>query len=257
LVHLAVSDAPLELIHRDDLLAVVNKPAGLLAHRSQIAAHEDRFLLDQLREQLGQRCFLAHRLDRATSGALLLAFDRDTAKALGEQFMGRSVRKMYLAVARGWTEEHGTIDHALDAPGKPEPKPAISHYTRLATIELPYPMSGFETARYSLLAMQPETGRYRQLRRHLKHIHHHLIGDTSHGDGRHNRLFRAELRCHRMLLHAWRLAFDHPADGRRVEIEVPPDGEFAALMDRLGWSLPDRQSSGDGGAGPGSLCDEL
>lgn len=230
-----MSEAPLDLLYRDEALAVVNKPAGLLAHRSQIAAHEDRFLLDQLREQLGQRCFLAHRLDRATSGALLLAFDKGTAAALGEQFMGRSVEKTYLAVVRGWTDESGRIEHALDAPGKPEPKPAISHYRRLATIELPYPMSGFETARYCLLAMQPETGRYRQLRRHLKHIHHHLIGDTSHGDGRHNRLFRAEFRCHRMLLHAWRIAFDHPADGRRLDIEAPVDGEFAALLDRFGW----------------------
>lgn len=230
-----MSEAPLDLLYRDEALAVVNKPAGLLAHRSQIAAHEDRFLLDQLREQLGQRCFLAHRLDRATSGALLLAFDKATAAALGEQFMGRSVEKTYLAVVRGWTEESGRIEHALDAPGKPEPKPAISHYRRTATIELPYPMSGFETARYSLLAMQPETGRYRQLRRHLKHIHHHLIGDTSHGDGRHNRLFRVEFRCHRMLLHAWRIAFDHPADGRRLNIEAPVDGEFAALLERFGW----------------------
>lgn len=230
-----MSEAPLELLYRDQALAVVNKPAGLLAHRSQIAAHEDRFLLDQLREQLGQRCFLAHRLDRATSGALLLAFDRDTAAALGEQFMGRSVEKIYLAVVRGWTDEAGRIEHPLDAPGKPEPKPAVSHYARLAAIELPYPMSGFETARYSLLAMRPETGRYRQLRRHLKHIHHHLIGDTSHGDGRHNRLFRVEFRCHRMLLHAWRLGFEHPSDGRRLTIEAPVDDAFAALLARFGW----------------------
>jgi tRNA pseudouridine65 synthase len=230
-----MTDAPLELLYRDEALAVVNKPAGLLAHRSQIAAHEDRFLLDSLREQLGQRCFLAHRLDRATSGALLLAFDKVTAAALGEQFMGRSVQKTYLAVVRGWTQDEGSIDHPLDAPGKPEPKPALSHFNRLAAIELPIPMSGFETARYSLLAIAPETGRYRQLRRHLKHIHHHLIGDTSHGDGRHNRLFRAEFRCHRMLLHAWRLSFSHPHSGERMTLEAGLDAEFMQLLERFGW----------------------
>jgi tRNA pseudouridine65 synthase len=232
-----MSEAPLDLLYRDEALAVVNKPAGLLAHRSQIAAHEDRFLLDQLREQLGQRCFLAHRLDRATSGALLLAFDKSTAAALGEQFMGRSVEKTYLAVVRGWTEDSGRIERALDAPGKPEPKSAISHYTRLATIELPYPMSGFETARYCLLAMQPETGRYRQLRRHLKHIHHHLIGDTSHGDGQRNRIFRMR-GIHRMLLHAWRLRFPHPETGEEIEAAAPLDAEFQRALDLFGWTLP-------------------
>jgi tRNA pseudouridine65 synthase len=230
-----MSDASLELLYRDASLAVVNKPAGLLAHRSQIAAHEDRFLLDQLREQLGQRCYLAHRLDRATSGALLLAFDKPIAAALGEQFMGRSVRKTYLAVVRGWTDEAGSIDHPLDAPGKPEPKPALSHYTRLATVELPHAMSGFETARYSLLAIEPETGRYRQLRRHLKHIHHHLIGDTSHGDGRHNRLFRVEYRTHRMLLHAFKLSFEHPALGTRMTLTAGLDAEFTRLLQGFGW----------------------
>jgi tRNA pseudouridine65 synthase len=96
-------------------------------------------------------------------------------------------------------------------------------------------MSGFETARYSLLAIEPETGRYRQLRRHLKHIHHHLIGDTSHGDGRHNRLFRVEYRTHRMLLHAFKLSFEHPALGTRMTLTAGLDAEFTRLLEGFGW----------------------
>lgn len=228
-------DQPLQLVHRDDHLAVVNKPAGLLAHRSGMAAYETDFLLDRLREQLGRRCHLIHRLDRATSGALLIAFDATMARQLGEQFMSREVSKTYLAVARGHLDDSGCIDHPLDAPGKPQPKPALTHYRRLASIELPIALGRYESVRYSLLALQPETGRYRQLRRHLKHISHHLVGDTSHGEGRHNRLFRVEFGVHRMLLHAWRLSFQHPALGTRMDIAAPLDTEWQRILHRFEW----------------------
>src|SRR3546814_289871 len=134
--------------------------------------------------------------------------------------MSREVAKHYLAVCRGWPAEAAfTVDHALDGgPGKPEKKPAIMDFERLATMELDEPSTGFPTSRYALLRARPETGRFRQIRRHLKHLSHHLIGDTSHGDGRHNRIFRMR-GVHRMLLHAQRLEFAHPNDGRRIIVE--------------------------------------
>ena len=227
--------AALKLVYQDEHLAVVDKPAGLLAHRSGLAAYETDFLLDRLRDQLGRRCHLIHRLDRATSGALLIAFDATMARQLGEQFMSREVGKTYLAIARGHLDDSGSIDHPLDAPGKPQPKPALTHYRRLASIELPIALGRYDSVRYSLLALQPETGRYRQLRRHLKHISHHLIGDTSHGEGRHNRLFRIEFGVHRMLLHAWRLSFQHPALGTPLDISAPLDADWQKLMQRFGW----------------------
>src|SRR5690606_13870420 len=178
------------VLYADDYLAVVDKPAGLAVHDSRLVRGESDFLVDRLRAQLGRRVFPAHRLDRATSGCLLLAFDSATAGALGEQLMSRSVGKDYLAVCRGWPEEAFTIDHPLDGgPGKPVKKPAQTTFERLATIELDMPSSGFPTSRYALLRASPRTGRFRQIRRHLKHASHHLIGDTSHGDGRHNRNF--------------------------------------------------------------------
>ena len=225
-------------LYCDDVLAVVNKPARLMAHDSKLARGEDDFAADRLREQFGQPIHLIHRLDRATSGCLLLAFERDAASLLGEQFMSRAVEKTYLAICRGWPETHGTIDHALDGgPGKPIKKPAVTHYERLATGELAMPAAGFETSRYALLACRPETGRFRQIRRHLKHLHHHLIGDTSHGDGRRNRDFRM-LGVHRMLLHAWRLGFDHPVTGERLDVQAPLDDEFERALALFGWSMP-------------------
>ena len=226
--------APLPLLFADDTLAVVNKPAGLMAHDSKLARGETDFLADRLRAQLGRPIFLVHRLDRATSGCLLLAFDRDTAAQLGQVMMSRDVEKDYWAVCRGWPDADFVIDHPLDGgPGKPVKKPAVTRFTRLATCELPVPSSGFETSRYGLLNAQPQTGRFRQIRRHLKHAFHHLIGDTSHGDGRHNRNFRM-LGIHRMLLHARRLAFTHPVSGARIDVRAPFDAEFAKALALFG-----------------------
>ncbi|WP_255516388.1 pseudouridine synthase [Luteimonas suaedae] len=222
--------AAVGVLYADERLAVVDKPAGVMVHDSRLAGRESEFLVDWVRAQFGRPVFLAHRLDRATSGCVLLAFDRATAGALGEQLMARTVEKHYLAVCRGWPEPAFTIDHPLDGgPGKRQKKPALTRFVRLATAELELPSARFPTSRYALLRAVPETGRFRQIRRHLKHASHHLIGDTSHGDGRHNRHFRM-LGVHRMLLHAQRLAFLHPADGRRIAVEAPPDAEFARAL---------------------------
>lgn len=228
--------ADVPILYADHLLAVVDKPAGLAMHDSRLARGEPDFLVDRLRAQFDRPVFLAHRLDRATSGCVLVAFDRDTAGILGEQLMSRTVEKEYLAVCRGWPADTVfTVDHALDGgPGKPLKKPAVTAFERLATVELPMPTGQFDSARYALLRAKPLTGRFRQIRRHLKHLSHHLIGDTSHGDGRHNRNFRM-LGIHRMLLHASALAFQHPADGRTLRVDCAPSGEFSralALFDR-------------------------
>ena len=234
----ALVDAPspdddrpaLTVLHCDEWLAVVDKPAGLMVHDSALARGETDFAADRLREQFGKPVFLIHRLDRATSGCLLLAFDRDTASKLGRIVMDSGLQKDYLAVCRGWPDEQFVIDYPLDGgPGKPQKKPAVTTFARLATMELEHPSSGFATSRYALMRVQPATGRFRQIRRHLKHISHHLIGDSSHGDGRHNRAFRM-LGVHRMLLHAQRLAFVHPITGVLCEATAPLDPQFQRVM---------------------------
>lgn len=221
--------------YADDRIAVVDKPAGLMVHDSKLARGETDFAADRLREQFQKPIFLIHRLDRATSGCLLLAFDREAASTLGRVLMSGDVEKDYLAVCRGWPEESFVVDHPLDGgPGKPEKKPALTRFQRLATGELALPSVGFETSRYALLRCRPDTGRFRQIRRHLKHVSHHMIGDTSHGDGRHNRHFRM-LGVHRMLLHAVRLAFPHPVTGDRIDVTAPLDAEFRKMFQLFGW----------------------
>ena len=228
----------LPVLHRDARLAVVAKPEGLMVHDSALARGETEFAADRLRAQFGQPIHLVHRLDRATSGCLLLAFDRDTASWLGQRMMERVVEKDYLAVCRGWPEEAVLVDHALDGgPGKPLKKPAQTQFWRLASGELAEPSAGFDTSRFALLCARPLTGRFRQIRRHLKHLSHHLIGDTSHGDGQRNRLFRMR-GVHRMLLHAWRLRLPHP-DGGEIAAVAPLEGEFLRALALFGWSPPD------------------
>jgi tRNA pseudouridine65 synthase len=225
-----MTDLALPVLHRDDRLAVVNKPAGLMVHDSALARGETDFAADRLRAQFGRPVFLVHRLDRATSGCLLLAFDRESAAALGRTLMSHDVEKTYWAVCRGWPEAEFEVDHPLDGgPGKPLKKPAVTRFRRLGTAELDLPSAGFATSRYAWLEAQPRTGRFRQIRRHLKHLSHHLIGDTSHGDGRHNRAFRM-MGIHRMLLHARALSFAHPATATTLRVEAPVDAQFAQAL---------------------------
>lgn len=229
----------LELLYQDDALIAVNKPAGLAVHRSKMVGNAESFLIDELRAQVGDTVFLAHRLDRATSGVLLVARSSEVAAALGEQFMGRDVHKDYLAVVRGWPEPaEGLVDYPL--PGSRDTGPrreARTQYRRLATVEVPIPLGRYPQQRYALVACAPETGRFRQIRKHMAHIHHPIIGDCQHGRSDHNRLYRQYFGCHRMLLHARRITLRHPLDGTPLVIEAPLDAAYTALLDRFGWSV--------------------
>ncbi len=199
-----------------------------MVHKSP-RGDDRQFIMQMLRDQLGQKVWPVHRLDRATSGVLLFALDADTAAAIGRQIMARTVRKRYLAVVRGFTEASGRIDHPLSTGDRREDQPACTDYVRLATLELPIPIGRYPSARYSLLSVWPRTGRTHQIRRHFKHIFHPLIGDTTYGEGRHNRLFRMEFGCHRLLLHAMEMELQHPESGELVRLHAPLSGEFACV----------------------------
>lgn len=221
----------LPILHLDRDLVVVVKPAGLLVHRSLIDRHETRFLLQLLRDQLGQRVYPVHRLDKPTSGVMVLALTRDVARTLGEQFSAGQVKKEYLAICRGFTQTAERIDYPLkeeadplsDAQADPH-KPAqtaLTDYQRWARMELPIAIGRYPSARYSLVHLQPHTGRKHQLRRHMKHIFHPIIGDTSHGDGRQNRGFRDYCGVGELMLCGWRLSFSHPVSGTPMQFTAP------------------------------------
>ena len=233
----------LEILFHDDHFVAVNKPAGLMVHRSPLDPREERFALQLVRNLLKRHVFPVHRLDRGTSGVLLFGLAPDAARLLAAAFEERQVEKRYLAVVRGITPAEGVIDHPLaDEPDRYLPTPqtgtareAVTLYRRLATAELPFAVGRYATSRYSLVDASPHTGRRRQLRRHFKHLFHPIIGDTTYGEGRHNRFFREEFGVGRLLLHDARLSFRHPFTGADVAITAPLDAAFSQLLHRLGW----------------------
>ena len=234
-------DDPLPVLFRDDRVVVVNKPSGLLVHRSPIDRHETRFALQLVRDQIGQRVHPVHRLDKPTSGALVFALDAEAARHLASTFATRAVTKTYLALVRGWPEVEGIIDRPLVAvederagPQSLEPREAITEFRRLASYELPVRVDRYPTSRYALLELQPHTGRRHQLRRHLATASHPIVGDSTYGKGRHNRLFAERFGSNRLLLACTRLEFDSmPWRNEPLTVEAPLAAEFAELLATL------------------------
>lgn len=235
----------LTILHRDATLIAIDKPPGLLVHRSVLDRHETEFAVQLLRDQIGQPVFPVHRLDRGTSGVLVFALDRDGARCLNAAFAAQQVGKTYLAVVRGWPAAAGSIDHPLrrqpddaewvDPRARLLPQQALTHWRRLATAELPIAGDRHPTTRCALLELTPESGRRHQIRRHLKHAAHPIVGDATYGKGRLNRAFAAHTGCARLLLHCAALRLPHPGGGPPLQLTAPLVGQFAALMHTLGW----------------------
>lgn len=224
------------ILYRDAHLVAVHKPQGLLVHRNVHAGREP-FLVQVLRDQLGARVYPVHRLDRPTSGLLIMALSPDMAAVLARQFASRVVEKTYLAVVRGFIPETGSIDSPLMA-ASGSAHEARTDFERLTTVELPKPIGRYSTARFSLVRVWPRTGRTHQIRRHFAHIRHPVIGDVLHGDGRQNRFFREHFGLHRLLLASVGLGFRHPSNGENQHLRCPLAEEVTELFQRLGWTAP-------------------
>jgi tRNA pseudouridine65 synthase len=211
------------ILYRDGLLLAVNKPSGIAVHRG--LSRERIAVLQLARTAVGKRIYPVHRLDRATSGALLRALDSGTARRLQQKLEAGEVGKRYLALVRGIPPEEGVIDHPVPrSPGGPR-VPAVTEFRRLATFE-----------RYALVEARPLTGRFHQIRRHFKHLSHPLIGDVRYGKGEHNRMFRERFGLYRLALHAVELAFDHPETGERLRIVAPVPEDLAEPLRAMGMA---------------------
>lgn len=229
------------ILYQDDTIVAVNKPAGMLVHRSFLDKHETLFVMQTLRDQIGQHVYPVHRLDRPTSGLLLFALSSEIANALALQFEHHRVQKQYWAIVRGIVPHQGRIDYAL----KPrwdkiadkfsnqdkDAEPAITDYQCLATTELPFTScERFTTSRYSWVKLTPITGRKHQLRRHMKHIFHPIVGDTTYGDKKQNRAVLANIGTKRLMLHAHQLSFIHPISHQEMTVTADVDDEFAKFI---------------------------
>lgn len=232
------------VLYRDKRLVVVVKPAGLLVHRTPLDSYEQENLVKQLGLQLDQPVYPVHRLDKPTSGVMVLALDADCARSVTSQFEQRTVSKHYHAVVRGYTESEGCVDYAIgDKDARHNRRsPALSHYKTLASIELPHRVDRYPTTRYSMVEVTPVTGRRHQIRQHMKHINHPLIGDTSYGKAIHNRFFNDHYQSHRLLLHATGLSFVHPDSADKLSFSAQvmdestsDNGQFARVLNDHRW----------------------
>jgi tRNA pseudouridine65 synthase len=235
----AAPDGPnrLAVLYRDAHFVAVHKPVGMPVHRTGLSPVRE-VVLQRLRDQLGRRVYPLHRLDHATSGAVLLALSPEAARRFSALVAQGAVHKRYWAIVRGYAPPDGEIDHPLADLDSGVRRPALTRYSTLARIELPLPVGRYPAARYSLVEAEPISGRQHQIRRHLKHISHPLIGDTTYGRGEHNRLFRELAGLQRLWLLSRSLRFVHPFEGARVDVVAEPEREWALLFERFGWQRP-------------------
>lgn len=235
-----------EIIYQDDHFVAINKPAGLMVHRSPIDRHEKQFALQMTRDRIRQRIFPVHRLDRPTSGVLLFALNPETAKKTAHLFCSGHIEKTYLAVVRGYLPDAGIIDHPVKQvkdryirrQGGSDTKrhPAVTQFKCLAKTEIPRAVDKYPTSRYSLAQLCPKTGRRHQLRQHMKHIFHPIIGDTRYGKSVHNNFFKDQFNCQRLLLAAVQMRFVHPETGKILCLSAALDHSFADIVKQFSWN---------------------
>jgi tRNA pseudouridine65 synthase len=246
------ADVPeLPILYRDDALLIVNKPSGLVVHRGW--ASDRVTALDLARSLAGQWVYPAHRLDRGTSGVLVFGLSPSVAQKLERTFAEHEIDKRYLALVRGMAPDAVTVDHPL-AKDKDKPRlPSVTHVTRLEHFEVENDETGV-TRRYSWVEARPCSGRPHQIRRHLKHITHPIIGDVRYGKAEHNRLFRRRFGVERLVLHAERLSLPHPIEPRRVLVNASLPDELGALLAALRAGAVPVRDGANASASPGTLA---
>lgn len=219
----------LEILYHDDHLIAINKPHGLLVHRSKIAKDASVYALQTLRDQLGQHVYPCHRLDRKTSGVLLFALDKSSNSQMQLFFSENLVKKNYLAIVRGYTSNKGIIEYPLKKEDGKLQK-AKTAYKTIEKTELDVSFAGHPTSRYSLVSIEPLTGRTHQIRKHFAHIFHPIIGDRPHGCNKQNKLFKEKWNMTTMMLQAYSISFEHPINKVRVSIQAPLSTDFERTL---------------------------
>lgn len=224
----------LTIVYRDEHLIAINKPHGLLVHRSSIARDVEEFALQKLRDQIGETVYLTHRLDRKTGGVLLFALNEKCNVLMQKQFANHEIDKNYWAIVRGYTPDEDTIDYPLKKENG-RYQDAVTHFVTLQKTALNIVLGKHATSRYSWVSVTPKTGRMHQIRKHFAHIFHPIIGDRPHGCNKQNKFFKDNWGMDTMLLHARKITFKHPIDAKVVEITAPLHPVFLDTMIQMGF----------------------
>jgi len=210
----------LDILFQDEYLIAINKPCGLLVHRTSIAEENEVFALQLLRDQVGRKLFPVHRIDRPTSGVLVFAFSPEVARWLNDQLTNGESHKKYVALVRGWFPEEMICDRQVKN-DRGNLQDAVTRFVPAKQMELPLATDRYPTARFSVVEAYPLTGRWHQIRQHLAQLRHYIINDRVHGDGKQNRIFTEQLYIREMFLHARSLRLQHPVLSSDLTIEAP------------------------------------
>ena len=226
-----------QIIYQDEALIAIHKPYGFFVHKSALDARADQIVLNQLRDQIGQYVYPVHRLDRKTSGLLLMALNKDMQRKMNDLFMVGEVSKEYHAIVRGHTPQSLTIDYPLlHDDGRMQD--AATVLETLQKMEIPIANGNHPTSRYSLVKLMPKTGRMHQLRRHMAHIFHPILADRPHGCNKQNKLFLEKFQLHEMMLHARSLSFVKPGSDQKLTIACEYSNEFSRILNGLTFWVP-------------------
>ena len=228
----------IEIVFEDDYIVAVNKPNNFLIHQSHYARNiKEPTLLEFLEQQLGFPLYPVHRLDRKTSGIILLAKQKEFVATFQELFNQNEIHKTYYAMVRGFSPAVGTIDTPVKNDDTGVYKDALTNYTTSQSIELDIPVTPYEKSRYSLVKLCPETGRMHQLRKHLNKINHPIVGDYKYGDRFHNRMYETEFNCMYMFLHAYKMEFTHPLSAQKMCLTAGFPIDWLLIFNIFNWNI--------------------
>lgn len=236
----------LKILYQDEFLVAVDKPSGLFVHRSYMDKDEIYFALQLVRDQIGQYVYPLHRLDRPTSGVLLFGLSEEVARLMGQAFTNKTIQKTYYAITRGHLLGEGLVDYPLKEkldkigdkyvdPNK-EAQEAQTYFESLGTATLNETVGKYDSVRYSIVKLKPVTGRRHQIRRHLAHLRHPIIGDINYGDNKQNPFFNEYFGFKRLMLHAKKLNFTHPITQEPIEIQADFDEQWQGVFERLSFN---------------------
>ncbi|MDG1751704.1 MAG: tRNA pseudouridine(65) synthase TruC [Thalassotalea sp.] len=241
----------LTILYQDEFLVAIDKPPGLFVHRSFMDKDEIYFALQLVRDMVGQYVYPLHRLDRPTSGVLLFALTEDVARLMGQAFTDKTIQKTYYALTRGHLLNDGVVDYPLkekldklgdkNVSQNKEAQSAVTQYQSITNATLPIRLGRYDSVRYSLIKLLPETGRRHQIRRHLAHLRHPIIGDINYGDNKQNPFFIQQFGFKRLMLIAKSLSFKHPIHQSAITISCQFDQQWQSVFERLSWSEKDIQ----------------
>lgn len=230
----------IEILYKDEYCLCVNKPHDVLVHHGKFSRNNanEAALVQLLATQLGQKYYPVHRLDRRTSGVILLATKTAYVAAFQKLFTEQHIQKTYYAVVRGFGPEFKRIDSPVKGKDAKAYKEALTEVNLLEKVTLEIPVKPYDSSRYSLVKLTPKTGRMHQLRIHMKKISHPIIGDGKYGDHRHDAMYSTQFGWENLFLHAGSLVFTHPFTEVAQQITAPFSKNWEALFTQFSWKNP-------------------